>query len=79
MKVHILELMLFMIMIQVHFFDEKNFLTFIAEDDEITLRVGDVVFIFHKHESGWWTGECNGKYGIFPGGKEEEEKYFYFY
>ncbi len=38
-----------------------------ADEDEIPLRVGDVVFIFHKHESGWWTGEANGRYGIFPG------------
>jgi len=45
-----------------------------AEEDEIGLRVGDVVFIFHKHESGWWTGECNGKYGIFPGAYVQEDE-----
>lgn len=39
-----------------------------AEKDEIPLQVGDVVYIFNMHESGWWTGDCNGKYGIFPGG-----------
>jgi len=45
-----------------------------AEPDEIPLRVGDIVFIFHKHPSGWWTGECNGKYGIFPGAYAQEDE-----
>jgi len=45
-----------------------------AETDEIPLKVGEVVFIFHKHDSGWWTGECNGKYGIFPGAYVAEDE-----
>ena len=35
-------------------------------DDEIPLKIGQTVFIFHKHESGWWTGECSARYGLFP-------------
>jgi signal transducing adaptor molecule len=38
-----------------------------AEEDEIPLSSGSVVFIFHQDRSGWWIGECEGKYGIFPG------------
>jgi len=49
-----------------------------ADSDEIPLRVGDIVFIFHKHESGWWTGEASGRYGIFPGAyvaEDEDQKH----
>eukprot|EP01088_Endostelium_zonatum_P015813 TRINITY_DN4028_c0_g1_i1.p1 TRINITY_DN4028_c0_g1~~TRINITY_DN4028_c0_g1_i1.p1 ORF type:complete len:419 (+),score=166.65 TRINITY_DN4028_c0_g1_i1:686-1942(+) len=37
------------------------------QDDEIGLKKGELVIVFERDESGWWTGECNGKYGLFPG------------
>lgn len=36
-------------------------------DEEITLKKGDLVHIINKGSSGWWIGECNEKFGKFPG------------
>lgn len=39
-------------------------------DDEITLRIGDVIRVTSKHEDGWWEGDSyrlKGKHGFFPG------------
>ena len=37
------------------------------DDDELTLKVKDVVTVKDKDEkSGWWKGELHGKEGIFP-------------
>ena len=36
------------------------------EDDELTIRKGDVITNVDKQEGGWWTGELNGKKGLFP-------------
>lgn len=37
------------------------------EDDEISFKEGDIVKILKIEGHGWWTGEFNGKVGIFPG------------
>lgn len=37
-----------------------------TDDDELPLREGQKVRVTRQHESGWWTGEINGKVGIFP-------------
>jgi hypothetical protein len=37
------------------------------QEDEIPLAEGDFVIVYERDESGWWTGECRGKYGLFPG------------
>ena len=40
--------------------------------DELDLKVGDLLKIVHKHESGWWIGN-NGKYeGLFPSNYAKE-------
>jgi hypothetical protein len=34
--------------------------------DEICLYRGEIVLIYDMDPSGWWTGECKGRYGLFP-------------
>lgn len=34
-------------------------------DDELSLRVGDIVTIL-REDDGWWEGEFNGAVGVFP-------------
>ena len=36
------------------------------EEDELTLRPGDVIHNVQKMDGGWWEGELNGKKGVFP-------------
>jgi len=36
------------------------------EDDELTLKVGDVIHSIVKMDGGWWEGVVNGKKGMFP-------------
>lgn len=36
------------------------------QDDELTLRVGDVIKGVITADGGWWEGELNGKKGMFP-------------
>ena len=36
------------------------------EDDELTLRVNDIIKDVTVGEGGWWTGVLNGKRGFFP-------------
>lgn len=36
------------------------------EVGELTIKVGDVVFVTHEDASGWFTGYCHGVSGIFP-------------
>jgi hypothetical protein len=31
------------------------------------LRKGEIVHVYEKDASGWWFGELNGNYGVFPG------------
>ncbi|XP_067848753.1 SH3 domain-containing kinase-binding protein 1 isoform X2 [Heptranchias perlo] len=37
-------------------------------EDELTIREGDIVIIINKEcaDAGWWEGEINGKRGVFP-------------
>ncbi|GFO47281.1 Sh3 domain-containing kinase-binding protein 1-like [Plakobranchus ocellatus] len=40
---------------------------YIAEqEDELTLKVGDIITGVQTAEGGWWEGELNGKKGMFP-------------
>lgn len=34
---------------------------------ELTIRPGDIITVFEKHEDGWWHGELNRRVGLFPG------------
>eukprot|EP00013_Stygamoeba_regulata_P015507 CAMPEP_0177673142 /NCGR_PEP_ID=MMETSP0447-20121125/25766_1 /TAXON_ID=0 /ORGANISM="Stygamoeba regulata, Strain BSH-02190019" /LENGTH=212 /DNA_ID=CAMNT_0019180955 /DNA_START=44 /DNA_END=682 /DNA_ORIENTATION=- len=36
------------------------------EEGELALSQGDLVLVFHRDPSGWWSGECNNSYGVFP-------------
>lgn len=36
------------------------------EDDELTIRPGDVITNVQKLDGGWWEGETGGKKGMFP-------------
>ncbi|XP_044222575.1 nostrin [Thunnus albacares] len=42
------------------------------QDDELTLREGDLLDIYTKEESGWWFGVLNGRTGLFPSTYVEE-------
>ncbi|XP_041831773.1 CD2-associated protein isoform X2 [Melanotaenia boesemani] len=35
-------------------------------EDELELKVGDVIDIIEEVEEGWWSGSFNGKSGLFP-------------
>lgn len=37
-------------------------------DDELDLKIGDVITILSKElpDKGWWKGESKGKIGVFP-------------
>jgi len=35
--------------------------------DELSFRIGDVLKIFKKDDSGWWKAELNGRQGLVPG------------
>ena len=43
-----------------------------TQDDELNLKVGDVVTGIKKVDAGWWEGELNGKRGMFPENFVEE-------
>lgn len=36
------------------------------EEDELTIRIGDVISDVAKSDSGWWEGRLNGRRGVFP-------------
>ncbi|XP_070694338.1 nostrin [Pempheris klunzingeri] len=42
------------------------------QDDELTLKEGDLLEIYTKGDNGWWFGELNGKTGHFPATYVEE-------
>ncbi|XP_067459606.1 nostrin [Thunnus thynnus] len=42
------------------------------QDDELTLKEGDLLDIYTKEESGWWFGVLNGRTGLFPSTYVEE-------
>ncbi|XP_026088656.1 CD2-associated protein-like isoform X1 [Carassius auratus] len=35
-------------------------------EDELELKVGDIIDITEEVEEGWWSGSMNGKSGLFP-------------
>lgn len=37
-----------------------------VNDDELSLKTGDVLVVTKMEEEGWWEGEFNGKRGVFP-------------
>ena len=37
-----------------------------ALQDELSLRVGDVITKVEKMEGGWWKGDLGGVRGMFP-------------
>eukprot|EP01087_Luapelamoeba_hula_P004943 TRINITY_DN1495_c1_g2_i1.p1 TRINITY_DN1495_c1_g2~~TRINITY_DN1495_c1_g2_i1.p1 ORF type:complete len:710 (+),score=124.74 TRINITY_DN1495_c1_g2_i1:64-2193(+) len=37
-----------------------------AGEGELDLKAGDVVTVREKTSDEWWTGECNGRIGLFP-------------
>uniref|UniRef100_A0A8C6PGJ6 Osteoclast-stimulating factor 1 n=1 Tax=Nothobranchius furzeri TaxID=105023 RepID=A0A8C6PGJ6_NOTFU len=41
-------------------------------EDELELKVGDVVDIVEEVEEGWWSGSLKGKSGLFPSNFVEE-------
>lgn len=36
------------------------------EEDELSLKVGDILTHVVKQPGGWWEGVNNGKKGVFP-------------
>ena len=36
------------------------------KEDELTLKVGDIVDILGTREDGWWSGQLGDKEGYFP-------------
>ncbi|XP_053184654.1 nostrin [Scomber japonicus] len=42
------------------------------QDDELTLKEGDLLDIYTKEENGWWFGLLNGQIGHFPSTYVEE-------
>ncbi|KAF1382520.1 hypothetical protein PFLUV_G00144630 [Perca fluviatilis] len=42
------------------------------QDDELTLKEGDLLDIYGKEENGWWIGKLDGKTGHFPSTYVEE-------
>lgn len=40
-----------------------------AEDDELSMKKGDIILVFKKDLDGWWMGrnEATGNVGLFPG------------
>ena len=35
-------------------------------DDELAFGEGEVIINIEVIDEGWWRGECNGRYGLFP-------------
>ncbi|XP_040912410.1 nostrin [Toxotes jaculatrix] len=42
------------------------------QDDELTLKEGDLLDIYTKEDNGWWFGDLNGRTGHFPSAYVEE-------
>jgi len=43
-----------------------------TDDDELTFKENDMIHLLGKDDSGWWSGEFNGKIGLFPANYVEE-------
>ncbi len=39
---------------------------------ELSFKVGDSIIVWEKFESGWWKGECGGRFGHFPASYVQE-------
>ena len=37
-----------------------------TEEDELSIRPGDIISDVIKQDGGWWEGTLNGKKGVFP-------------
>eukprot|EP01128_Nolandella_sp_AFSM9_P004848 TRINITY_DN2265_c0_g1_i1.p1 TRINITY_DN2265_c0_g1~~TRINITY_DN2265_c0_g1_i1.p1 ORF type:complete len:609 (-),score=197.96 TRINITY_DN2265_c0_g1_i1:220-2046(-) len=37
-----------------------------GDEDELPFVEGDRIHLLAKDDSGWWSGECNGRVGLFP-------------
>lgn len=37
-----------------------------AEEDELSLRPGDIIRGVERRPGGWWRGELRGRVGVFP-------------
>ena len=37
-----------------------------TQDDELTLKEGQIITNINMMEEGWWEGELNGQRGLFP-------------
>lgn len=37
-----------------------------TEQDELTIKPGDIITNVDKLSDGWWEGTLNGKRGLFP-------------
>ncbi|KAK2140009.1 hypothetical protein LSH36_1514g00002 [Paralvinella palmiformis] len=44
------------------------------EDDELTIKQGDIIKDVTKMDGGWWEGTLNGKRGVFPDNFVKEVK-----
>ena len=36
------------------------------DDDELTIKEGEIIENVTENDGGWWEGEINGKRGLFP-------------
>ncbi|KAI3359468.1 hypothetical protein L3Q82_013771 [Scortum barcoo] len=37
-----------------------------SKPDDLSLNEGDIIYLMHRHDDGWWEGVLNGKRGFFP-------------
>eukprot|EP01087_Luapelamoeba_hula_P023647 TRINITY_DN872_c0_g1_i1.p1 TRINITY_DN872_c0_g1~~TRINITY_DN872_c0_g1_i1.p1 ORF type:complete len:524 (-),score=140.69 TRINITY_DN872_c0_g1_i1:69-1640(-) len=37
------------------------------QDDEIGFDENEEIMVYEQDPSGWWTGQCRGNFGLFPG------------
>jgi hypothetical protein len=44
-----------------------------AQADELSFRAGDVIKLVEETDAEWWTGELDGKRGLFPVSYVEQE------
>ena len=44
------------------------------EDDELSLKRGEIVEVLDEKDDGWWKGLLNGKEGFFPSNYVKLEK-----
>ncbi len=37
-----------------------------SKPDDLSLTEGDIIYLMHRHDDGWWEGVLNGNRGFFP-------------